>query len=538
MMTISRRATLTGTALAAVLPAAARAASNPFDPTVTTAAHLEPAIPRPEQEAAARRKLAAMRARIGKAPNILVLLVDDMGWGDPGCYGGGGAIGAPTPNIDRLAASGVRYTSAYSQPTCTPSRAAMMTGRIPTRSGLTRPILSGEKPKVNPWSDEVTSARLLSAAGYRTALSGKWHLGEGPGLAPHEVGYDEYFGILSVISEMSQQVDKRLYPDLVLKPERVAAVKSIAPAHITKGRKGGVLEVDREITSIDELSRIDQLFADFSDDFIRRSAKAGQPFMLYHSFGRLHNDSYPAPGYEGRSPAGFPQRDALIEVDDIVGRLMKALADTGQLENTLVLFTSDNGANEDLFPDSSTTPFRGGKGTTWEGGVRVPFIASWPGMIPAGGSSDGIIDLCDCFNTLLGVAGITDRIAPQRYIDGIDQTSFLLAGSEGQSHRDAVFMYNMDTLMAVRWMEYKIHFRIFDVQAAGRNLDESTVQGVGLSPWVYNLWMDPKESRSQGHSRFEWGVPQVNARVKRHMATFVRFPRKDIGLGKSQANND
>ncbi len=524
-------AALTLALLTSASMAAEEAASKPFDPTVQLAPYLEPIIPRPEQDKQAADKLQALKERFGRSPNVLIFLTDDMGWGDAGTYGGGIAIGAPTPTLDRMAAEGLKLTSTYSQPTCTPTRAALMTGRIPTRSGLTRPILTGEKVKVNPWADEVTAAALLSDAGYRTALSGKWHLGEQQGSWPHQTGYDEYFGILSVVSEFSQQFDERLYPDLVLRPERLAALRQISEAAITSGMKGSPLEVSKELKTIEDLGQLDQDFANFSEDFIRRTANAGKPFYLVHAFSRVHNDNYPAKGYAGKSPAGFPYKDAIVEIDDIVARLIGVLKDTGQLENTLVFFTSDNGANEDLWPDSGYQPWRGGKGTTWEGGVRVPGIVYWPGTIAAGRQSDGLFDLSDLFNTALGVAGASDRIPSERYIDGIDQTSFLLA-DDGQSKRDAVFMYSENNFMAVRWMEYKVHFRVFETHAPRRNLDESTVSEVGMSPWVYNLYMDPKEQASIGHSRFEWGIPQVMQRAQRHAATFVDYPRKDIGLGK------
>ena len=512
-------------------PLAAQTAGNAFNPTVQPHPYLEPHIPRPEQDAAAAQKLAELEARVGRKPNILLLLVDDMGWGDPGVYGGGVAIGAPTPEMDALAQEGLRLTSTCAQPTCTPTRAAILTGRIPTRSGLTRPTLSGENPAVNPWDVEVTLADLLSEAGYRTALSGKWHLGEAEGSRPHEAGFDEYYGILSVISDMSQQLDARLYPDLVLRPERLAALQEVAEAAITRGVKGGPLEVAEEIETIEQLGQIDQKFADFSEDFIRRAVADGVPFFLEHSFARVHNDSHPAEGYAGKSPAGFPYKDAILEVDDIVARLVGVLEETGQAENTFVFLTSDNGANEDLWPDAGFQPWRGGKGTTWEGGVRVPGIAWWPGMIPAGRVSDGLFDLTDFFNTSLALAGAAGSIPSERYIDGIDQSSFLLA-EDGESRRDAVFMYSENSLMAVRWMEYKIHFRVMQQQAARRNLDETTVSDVGMSPWVYNLYMDPKEQASTGHSRFEWGMPQVLAKTQRHLATFADYPSTDIGLGK------
>jgi len=511
--------------------ASAQSQRDAFNTTVQDAEHLEPYLPRPEQDRQAQTKLDALRDRFGRAPNIVILLVDDMGWGDPGAFGGGMLIGAPTPAIDKMAAGGLKLLSTYSQPTCTPSRAALMTGRIPTRSGLTRPTLSGETPKVNPWASEVTIAALLSDAGYRTALSGKWHLGENEGAHPHEVGYDEYYGILSVISDLSQHVDKRLYPDLVHKPERLAASQKRSEPAITSGTKGRPLEVVQAITSIEQLAQIDQKFADFSEAFIRESADAEEPFYLVHSFGRLHNDTYPAEGYEGKSPAGFPYRDGVLEVDDICARLLRVLEETGQAENTLVFFTSDNGANEDLWPDAGYHPFRGGKGTTWEGGVRVPGIAYWPGTIVPGRVSNELFDLCDLFNTSLSIAGVLDSIPTERYIDGIDQASFLIADN-GQSKRDAVFIYSENTLMAVRWLEYKVHFRVFQTHAVRRNIDETTISPTGMSPWVYNLYMDPKEQASSGHSRFEWGMPLVLARANRHNATFDKYPRKDIGLRK------
>lgn len=215
------------------------------------------------------------------------------------------------------------------------------------------------------------------------------------------------------------------------------------------------------------------------------------------------------------------------------GRNWSLLCPDGRwhINNTFVFFTSDNGANEDLFPDCGYQPFRGGKGTTWEGGVRVPGIAYWPGTIAPGRVSDGLFDLCDVFNTSLGVAGIVDTIPDERYIDGIDQTSFLLA-DEGKSKRDAVYIYSENTLMAVRWLEYKVHLRVMQTHAPRRNLDETTISSVGMSPWVYNLYMDPKEQASTGHSRFEWGLPQIVKRAVRHYATFEKYPRKDIGLAK------
>jgi arylsulfatase len=208
---------------------------------------------------------------------------------------------------------------------------------------------------------------------------------------------------------------------------------------------------------------------------------------------------------------------------------MQTLKDTGQLENTLVFFTSDNGANEDVWPDSGNQPWRGGKGTTWEGGVRIPGIAYWPGMIRPGRSSDGLFDQMDMFNTSLVVAGEAGRISKNRYIDGVDQSGFLLA-DDGESARQTVFMYNATTLTAARWMEYKVHVKVFQTTIARKNIDESSLLPVSV-PWVYNLYTDPKKRISTGHRYFEWGLPQVVQQIARHQATFAKYPAKDIGLG-------
>jgi arylsulfatase A-like enzyme len=216
-------------------------------------------------------------------------------------------------------------------------------------------------------------------------------------------------------------------------------------------------------------------------------------------------------------------------VDDIVGRLMQTLKDTGQLENTFVFFTSDNGANEDVWPDGGHQPWRGGKGTTWEGGVRVPGIAYWSGMIAPGRESDGLFDITDLFNTSLALAGQTGRISSARYIDGIDQSGFLLADN-GESARQTVYFYSDTSLTAMRWKEYKVHLRVFQTQAARQNIDESTLVPTGATPWVFNLYADPKEQRSSGHRYFEWGLPRVLGFIKAHAATYRDYPLKDLGL--------
>ncbi len=504
-------------------------AQDPFIAARAVSETLEPARPNADQQASVIKRLKALEARTGRKPNILILLVDDMGWGDPGAFGGGTAIGAPTPAIDRIAREGLKLTSTYAQPTCTPTRAALMTGRLPARTGLTRPTLTGERVLVSPWANEKTAAALLGEAGYMTALSGKWHLGEAESDQPQQVGYDEYFGIFSALAEYTQALDERRYPELIFNAERMAALRKLSHPAVMAARKGEKATVATELDSLEKVAEIDQQFAAYSEDFIHRAAKAKKPFYLVHSFSRVHNDNFSAKDFKGKSPAANPYKDAVIEVDAIVERLMKKLKDEGVADNTLVFFTSDNGANEDAGSDGGFQPWRGGKGTTWEGGVRVPGIAYWPGMIKGGRESDGLFDLLDLFNTSVLLGG--GKLPDDRYIDGVDQTSFLLADN-GRSNREAVFMYSERSLTAIRWEEFKIHFKVFQTPVPGSNIDESTLVSTGLSPWVYNLYLDPKEQKSVGHRTFEWGLPRVVGLVGRHMATYRKYPMKELGLAK------
>lgn len=502
-------------------------AQNYFNPTVRQKDYLEPAIIHQSDLKEAQKKLSGLKTR----PNVLIFLVDDMGYGDIGAYGGGVMTGAPTPNMDRLARQGKMLTSCYSQPTSTPTRASIITGRIPARSGLTRPMLTGEGASVNPWDTENSVAKLLSESGYKTALTGKWHLGSGKGSLPNDVGFDEWYGFSSVVSEYTQLVDSNIYPDLVNKPERLAAVKRMSENHILSGKKGEDSKPVYAMDSKEVIAELDQDFARYSMNFIQQAKKEDKPFFLVHSFAKVHDDNYPSKNFVGKSPAATPYKDAVVEVDDIIGRIMQHLEKLELDENTLVFVTSDNGPCEDAWPDSGHTPFKAGKGTTWEGGVRVPLIAYWKGMIEPGQVSDGLFDLCDLFNTSLSVAGIHDRIPSTNYIDGIDQTSFLLA-KNGKSNRNAVFMYSEYELMAIRWQEYKIHFKVFDVCEPRKNIDQATILNVGMSPWVYNLYNDPKEMESTGHRYFEWGLPTALKLANEHLATYQKYPMKDVGLKK------
>ena len=256
------------------------------DPVVTepvrAAEHLEPRFVWPEQDERAAAKLAAYR-QDGKRPNVLIVMFDDVGWGDFGCYGGGVAVGAPTPNIDRLARRGLLLTSCYSEPSCTPSRASLMTGRLPMRHGLLRPPMYGQPGGLD---GEVTIAQLLSDAGYVTQAVGKWHMGENAESQPQNVGFDDFYGFLSVSDMYTEWRDPNFFPEIVYSEERTRWVENLpfnkCFVHATRGSE---LENVEEVT-IPVLSMLDDKWSDYSLDFIRRmgaqDAAEAKPWFLYH----------------------------------------------------------------------------------------------------------------------------------------------------------------------------------------------------------------------------------------------------------------
>jgi arylsulfatase len=498
----------------------------PEDPlvqkTVQIAENMEPVIPHPEQDAEAQRKLAALKKKFGKKPNILIFIMDNIGFGDPGIYGGGLLVGAPTPNMDRLGRAGLQLLSTYSQPSCTPSRTTLLTGRLPIRHGQLRPVLPGESGGLG---DEISVAQILSKAGYVTQMVGKWHCGENKESQPQNVGFDDFYGFLGWSGLYTDWRDPETLPEWALSPARQALAQSLPfNRNVVHGTKGKDLENLDEIT-MEVSSQLEDKFAAYSTEFIKKMAKSDKPFFLYHGTRGGHFKNYPNPKFKGRSPARYPYKDMIIEVDDILGRLVKALDETGQLENTLIFVTSDNGPHIEVWPDSAYSPFRGGIGGTWEGSVRVPGIVYWKGTISPGRVSDGLFDLADLFNTSIALAGVKYQPSKDRYIDGIDQTSFLLADN-GQSNRKAIYYWLGDLFAGVRVAEYKIVLygmseNDADVMSPGSG---TTLQSY-INGKAYNLYLDPKEQHSF-INRQTFLDAIFAAAFQAHRATFKKYPPK------------
>ncbi len=376
--------------------------------------------------------LAQTQAR----PNILFILVDNLGYGELGAYGGGATRGAPTPRIDKLASEGLRLTNMNMEPQCTPSRSAMLTGRHAIRSGTHSVPYGGMAEGLTQW--EVTMAESLSDAGYATALYGKWHLGSHNGRLPNDQGFDEWYGIPRTTNETLW-----------------AATPGYSPAHmppeqILEGRKG---EASREVRVYDLEQRrlLDAEVTRRSVDFMARQAKAGKPFFAFASLTQPHYPVLANRKFLGKTGNG-EWADMLAEMDDNVGQMLDAVDKLRIRDNTIVVFASDNGADAQ---DGWAGPWHGGYFTAWEGGIRVPFMIRWPGRIPSARVSNEIVHGVDLFPTLAKMAG--SKVPDDRPIDGVDQGGFF-TGKTDKSAREGILIWVGDRLQAVKWRNYKVHF--------------------------------------------------------------------------------
>ena len=499
--------------------------AEPFDPlvaqTVQIAANMEPVIPHDDQAAAAQKKLAALEKKTGKKPNILIYLMDNVGYGDVGINGGGLLAGVPTPNIDRLGQEGLHLLSAYSQPSCTPTRVTLLTGRLPMRTGALHPGFAGQPGVLE---DETTIAEVLSDAGYVTQAIGKWHWAK-TGIAAAERRLRRLLWLSGLVRSVYRLARRNTLPEWVLSPERQAFAQAEEFDHyLVHATKGKEVE-DLEELTIDVISECDDKFATYSEDFIKKMADSDKPFFLYHCTRGAHVKNYPSAKFKGKSPAKYPYKDCIVEMDDILGLVVKALDDTEQLENTLIFVLSDNGPMMEPWPDARYTPFRGGIGTTWEGGVRVPGIVYWKGMIKPGQVSDQLFDLADLFTTSAALAGVDYQPPETEYLDGIDQTSFLLA-DVGQSNRKYEYFWLGQTMSGLRVAEYKF-------MLAGMSWDEpdvvngefATVQETYSTPKLFNLYLDPKE-RYSFFNRQTFLDNLFSDPLNKHVTTFQDYPGK------------
>lgn len=401
----------------------------------STAAQPEAPPPQPVVVQAKSAKPAAAAAK----PNIVFMMTDNLGYGEVGCYGGGILRGAATPRIDQLAGEGLRLLNFNVEAQCTPSRSALMTGRFPMRSGTMKVNRGGGPYGLTQW--EITLAELLGPQGYATGHFGKWHLGEIEGRFPTNQGFDEWYGIPNSTSVTPWTTAVGFDP-------KVAPVP-----YILEGKKG---EKTKQVEVYDLKARrqIDSEITRRTIDFMKRNVAAGKPFFAYVPFTLVHYPTLPHPDFAGKTGNG-DWADSLAEMDHHVGQIVDAIKSLGIDDNTIVIFTSDNGPEEALPWRGWAGPWAGSYFTAMEGSLRVPFILRWPGKVPPGRISNEIVHQVDLFPTFGRISGA--EVPKDRIIDGVDQTDFLL-GKQEKSNREGFPCYVADRLHAVKWRNWKVHF--------------------------------------------------------------------------------
>jgi arylsulfatase A-like enzyme len=445
-------------------------------------------------------------------PNIVLILADNFGYGELGCYGGGITRGAPTPRIDQLASDGTRLCNFNVEPSCTPSRSALLTGRHPIRSGTYAVPVDGKPYGLVQW--EITIPKLLSKQGYATAMYGKWHLGDSEGRYPNDQGFDEWYGIPNSSDESWWPQQKDFDP------------KYAHLEYVMEGRKG---EKSRKLRVYDQTERqeIDPELAARTVDFMKRSVKDGKPFFAFVPLTQPHMPTEPSKKFAGSTGHGM-FADMLAEMDDNVGRILDAVNELNIASNTIVIFTSDNGP-EDVMPWRGWAgPWTGTYVTAMEGSLRVPFILRWPGKIPAGRVSNEMVQETDVFTTLAKITGA--ELPNDRAIDGLDQSDFLL-GKTDKSPREFIPIFQGNAILgnelyAIKWRDYKLHFiwqeRKYEVP-----------QKLAI-PRLIDLYDNPQERIEEtiGESSIEtrgWVLHAMFAQLAQFQATFAKDPPVPMG---------
>jgi arylsulfatase len=476
-----------------------------------------------------------------KQPNVVFIMGDDIGWYNIGAYHQGIMAGR-TPNLDRLAAEGIRFTDYYAEASCTAGRANFITGQLPIRTGLTTVGQAGAP--IGMPDKAPTIATALKAQGYATGQFGKNHLGDRNEFLPTMHGFDEFFGYLYHLDAMEdpehpnypKQLKDKVGPRNMLH----CHANDVDDPHVDPrwGKVGKQVIKDAGELYSKRMETVDDEILDHALKFIDKAKADGKPFFCYLNPTRMHVVTHLSDKYQSmRTPEnGWSIYEAgMAQLDDIVGGVMKKLKDAGLEDDTIVVFTTDNGAENFTWPDGGQTPFAGGKGTVLEGGFRVPCIARWPGHFPAGKIENGIMSGLDWFPTFAAAAGdanIADELLKGKklgdrsykvHLDGYNQLDFLTG--KGESKRHEIYYFAEGTLGAIRINDYKYRF-----------IDQPNgwLGGTVKVDWpmIVNLRLDPLERTGMGQSleqaewfKYEfWRFVFVQEVVAKFAQTFIDFP--------------
>ena len=433
-----------------------------------------------------------------RPPNFVVVFADDLGYADVGCFGG---KDLSTPHLDRMAAEGRKLTSFYvSQAVCSASRTALLTGCYNNRVGILGAL--GPQSKIGIHDDETLISEVLKPRGYATAIFGKWHLGHHPQFLPTRHGFDEYFG-LPYSNDMWPKHPTSKFPDLPL------------------------MEAERILEYNPDQTQLTTWYAERAVQFIEKHAE--RPFFLYVPHAMCHVPLFVSDKFAGTSPRGL-FGDVISEIDWSVGQILAALKRCNIDDNTLVIFTSDNGPWLSYGNHAgSAEPFREGKGTMWEGGVRVPCIARWPGKIPAGTTCTGMAATIDILPTCVRLAGAA---LPSRQIDGMDIWPALVTPVANRSPRDSYYYYWGQELHAVRQGPWKLHFphSYRTLKMAGRDGQPGPYTQATTELALYNLETDEGEQTN---------VASAHPEIVEKLTALAEQARDDLGdtLTKRKGRN-
>jgi arylsulfatase A-like enzyme len=422
-------------------------------------------------------------------PNILIIWGDDIGWFNPSCYNSG-MMGYQTPNIDRIAREGARFTDWYGQQSCTAGRAAFITGQSPIRTGLLKIGMPGDTAGIS--DKDPTLATLLKPHGYMTAQMGKNHLGDRDEHLPTAHGFDEFFGNLYHLNAEQEPE----HPDYPKSPE---FKKKFGPRGVISSTADGKIEDTGPLTK-KRMETIDEEVTTRSLDFIDRAHKADKPFFLWYNTTRMHIFTHLKEASQGVTGQGI-YADGMVEHDKMVGQLLDKLDELGIADNTIIMYSTDNGAEFMSWPDGGTTPFKGEKNTQWEGGYRVPCLIKWPGVVKPGTIINHVGAHEDMIPTLMaavGEADIKDKLVKGADIGGTEYKVHLdgynlmpaLQGEGEWPRQEFLYWTDGGSVAALRYGDWKATFLRQDAEGTHVWIEPFTEL---RAPMLHNLRMDPFE---------------------------------------------